>query len=117
MRYVILCVCLSLLSLVPCAGAGLTVPGLDQVLEQAEDYGVSGDGELDSGLSNLFQDAWGQLGALLRASAATALKLLAVVVLCAVAESVCPAGERDGLQAVEVRPSAGWTCLPRPCCR
>ena len=111
MRQILIFFCLALLCLVPCGGDELQVSGLDELMEQAEDYGVSEGTELDSGLSNLFSDALDQLGGLLRASMATALKLLAVVVLCALAESVQPARDKEGLQAVEVAGALSITAL------
>ena len=111
MRQILIFFCLALLCLVPCGGEELQVSGLDELMEQAEDYGVSEGTELDSGLSNLFSDALDQLGGLLRASMATALKLLAVVVLCALAESVQPARDKEGLQAVEVAGALSITAL------
>ncbi len=111
MRRVLIGLCLALLCTVPCGGEALQVPGLDELMDQAEDYGVPEDADLDSGLSNLFTDALDQLGELLRTGAATALKLLAVVVLCALAESVQPSRDKEGLQAVEVAGALSITAL------
>ena len=111
MRYVLICICLSLLSVAPCAGEGPAVPGLDELMEQAEEYGVEEGEDLDRGLSNLFSDALDRIGELTRASAATALKLVAVVALCAMAENLQPEGGRDGLRAVEVAGALSITAL------
>ena len=72
-----------LLSAPLCFAQEAEVPGMDELWDQAESYGVEADGGLDQGLSNLFSDALDQIGSLLRASIATGLKLLAVVLLCA----------------------------------
>ncbi len=112
MRRVVICMLLALLCTVPCQGAEkLEVPGLDKLWDQAEDYGVEQGTDLDSGLSNLFSDALNQVGGLLRSSAATGLKLLAVVLLCSLAESVRPPGEKEGLQAAEVAGALSITAL------
>ena len=64
-----------LLCLVLCPGAAAAepeIPGLDQLWETAQGYGVTEGEDLEGGLSNLFQDAWSNLGDLLRRSAVTA---------------------------------------------
>ena len=68
-----------LLSAPLCFAQEAEVPGIDELWDQAESYGVEADGGLDQGLSNLFSDALDQIGSLLRTSIATGLKLLAVV--------------------------------------
>lgn len=108
-RMLIFCA-LALLCAVPALGAELEVPGLDQVWEEAEGYGIPQDASLDQGLSNLFSDGLRQAGSLLRASLATALKLAAVVLLCSLAESA-KAGEGDGLQAVTIAGALAITAL------
>lgn len=99
-----------LLCLVLCPGAAAAepeIPGLDQLWETAQGYGVTEGEDLEGGLSNLFQDAWGNLGDLLRRSAVTAGKLLAIAALCALARG---AGE-DNLQAVEITGALAITAL------
>ena len=83
---------------------------MDELWDQAESYGVEADGGLDQGLSNLFSDALDQIGSLLRASIATGLKLLAVVLLCAMAEGAAQ-GKSEGLQAVEIAGALAITAL------
>ena len=85
----VLCV---LLGAVPCLGAEPAVPGLDELWQAAEGYGVEAGTGLDEGLSNLLADGAAQAGELLRASLTTALKLMAVVLLCALAQGVQPQG-------------------------
>ena len=99
-----------LLCLVLCPGAAAAepeIPGLDQLWETAQGYGVTEGEDLEGGLSNLFQDAWSNLGDLLRRSAVTAGKLLAIAALCALARG---AGE-DNLQAVEITGALAITAL------
>lgn len=57
-----------------------------------------------------FSDALDQIGSLLRASIATGLKLLAVVLLCAMAEGAIQ-GKSEGLQAVEIAGALAITAL------
>ncbi|MCI8687808.1 MAG: stage III sporulation protein AE [Lawsonibacter sp.] len=108
MRRVLIFCALALMCAVPALGVEITVPGLDQVWEEAEGYGVSQKDSLDQGLSNLFSDVLGQAGALFRVSLATAMKLIAVVLLCSLAESV-KAGE--GLQAANIAGALAITAL------
>ena len=99
-----------LLCLVLCPGAAAAepeIPGLDQLWETAQGYGVTEGEDLEGGLSNLFQDAWSNMGDLLRRSAVTAGKLLAIAALCALARG---AGE-DILQAVEITGALAITAL------
>lgn len=108
MRRVLIFCALALVCTVPALGAELVVPGLDQVWEEAEGYGVRQGESLDRGLSNLFSDALSQAGALFRASLSTAMKLTAVVLLCALAES---ARVGEGFQAVTVAGALAITAL------
>lgn len=108
-RILIFCV-LALLCALPARGAQLSVPGLEQVWERAEEHGVSREASLDAGLSNLFADALGQVRGLLRAGLATAARLVAVVLLCSLAQSLREGGE-SGLQAVQIAGAAAITAL------
>ena len=108
MRRVLIFCALALMCAVPALGAEISVPGLDQVWEEAEGYGVSQKDSLDQGLSNLFSDVLSQAGALFRVSLATAMKLVTVVLLCSLAESV-KAGE--GLQAANIAGALAITAL------
>lgn len=110
MRRVIFFCMLAALSTLPALGAGVSVPGLDQVWEQAEGLGVSQDASLDEGLSNLFSDALGQIGLLFRTSLSTAMKLIAVVLLCSLAESA-RAGQEEGLKTVTIAGVLAITAL------
>ena len=110
MRRILIFCALALVCAVPALGAELTVPGLDQVWEEAENHGVERGESLERGLSNLFSDAVSQAGALFRASLTTAVKLVAVVLLCSLAESV-KAGESEGLRAVNIAGALAITAL------
>lgn len=112
MRRGMIALIIAMLCITPCLGAELpAVPGVDELWEQAEDYGVAeGDG-LDQGLSNLWSDAAGQVGTLLKKSVSTGMKLMAVVLLCALAEGACTEGKQEGLQAVEVAGALAVTAL------
>ena len=108
-RMLIICL-LAALCVVPVLGAELEVPGLDQVWEEAEGYGVAREGSLDAGLSSLFAGALGQIGGLLQDSLSTAAKLVAVVLLCSLAHSV-KAEEESGLQAANIAGALAVTAL------
>ena len=101
----------ALLGVVPCLGAEAAVPGLDELWQEAESYGVSEGTGLDEGLSNLFADGAAQVGGLLRASLATALKLMAVVLLCALAQGLRPREAGEGIQAVTIAGALAITAL------
>ena len=96
-----LCVC-------PALAAEPPVPGLDELWEQAEDYGVAQGTGLDEGLAGLLSRGLDQLGGLFRASLATALKLLAVVLLCAMAGGM---SQGEGLRAVNIAGALAITAL------
>ena len=110
MRRVLIFCLLAALCVVPVLGAELEVPGLDQVWEEAEGYGVAREGSLDAGLSSLFAGALGQIGGLFQDSLSTAGKLVAVVLLCSLAHSV-KAGEESGLQAANIAGALAVTAL------
>ena len=98
------------LTVLPVCGVDLSFSQADQVLESARDYGVSTDGGLDQGIQNLLEAAVDQLGGLLRHSLGTSLKLLAVVLLCGLAQGL----EEDkpvGLGAVELAGALAITAL------
>ena len=67
----------------------LSVNGLDKLWQQAEEYGVRSDTGLEEGLSNLFRDALEQGKTFLRRSVGVGVQLLAVVLVCGVAEGAC----------------------------
>ncbi len=89
------------LTVLPAWGVDLSFSQADQVLESAQDYGVSAEGGLDQGVQNLLEAAVDQLGGLLRHSLGTALKLLAVVLVCGLAQASGPEDKPVGLEAVQ----------------
>ena len=98
------------LTVLPVCGVDISFSQADQVLESAQDYGVSTDGGLGQGVQNLLEAAVDQLGGLLRHSLGTALKLLAGVLLCGLAQGL----EEDkpvGLGAVELAGALAITAL------
>ena len=74
MKRIAVFVLCALLGAVPCLGAELSVPGLDELWQETESYGVEAGTGLDEGLSNLLADGAAQVGGLLRTSLSTALK-------------------------------------------
>ena len=110
MKRIIIFCSLALLCTAPAFAAELSVPGLDRMWEEAEEYGVSQDASLDAGLFDLFGQTMGQVRELFRAGLATGAKLVAVVLLCSLAQSVKEGGE-SGLQAVSVAGALAITAL------
>ena len=124
MKQVLTVVAVMLLLAMPCRAAGEPeqVEGLDELWQAAESYGVEPDGDLSGGLSGLAEQALGQAGELLRRSAQTGLKLLAVAVFCGLGgggggggggvAGGGPAGTRaGGLQAVQMAGALAVTAL------
>ena len=100
-----------LLSAPAALGAELTIPGEDELWEQAGEYGVTQGTQLDQGLSNLLTDALSQITGLFQASLATGAKLMAVVLLCALAQGAQGGDKGDGLRAVEIAGALSITAL------
>lgn len=95
---------------VPGYAAEVPVPGLGAFWEESERYGVEEGISLEQGLSQLMAEGVGQMGGVLRTSLSTALKLLAVVLLCALAQGM--SGEAQGrIQAVTVAGAMAVTAL------
>lgn len=111
MKRVVIFLCLTALCVIPSLGAEFSVSGLDEVMEQAESYGVETQGDLEQGMGNLFSDAAEQVGGLLRASMATGLKLMAVVLLCGLAQSARLQSSDEGLSAVNIAGALAITAL------
>lgn len=98
------------LSVQPCWGAEeLHIPGVDGLYRQAEGYGVDPREGFSAGLSNVLSDAADQMEELLRAGLSTGLKLLAVVLLCSLAQ--CAGGGGEGLRAWELTGTLAITAL------
>ena len=88
---------------------GMEVPGLDAVYDVAESYGVSGDAAASA--VTVFQGVLDQLDGLIRATFGTVVRLLAVVLLCALAQGLCPEWGKERLQVVELAGVLGVTAL------
>ena len=100
------------LCIIPAAALdGETVPGWDGLWDQAEDYGVSQDTGLEGGLSQLVVQGLEQLKALAGRSIATGVKLLAVVLVCGLAQSAALPGQQEGVQAAELAGALAITAL------
>lgn len=110
-RWLILMLVLSLCVVPAAALDGETVPGLDGLWDQAEDYGVSQDTGLEGGLSQLAAQGLEQLKALAGRSIATGVKLLAVVLVCGLAQSAALPGQQEGVQAAELAGALAITAL------
>ena len=89
MRRLILALLLLLpLLAVPCSGAEVpSFPQVDELLEEAEGYGVEGTDGLEAGARSILSAAGAQLDGLIRRSLRLGLKLMAVVLLCGLAEA------------------------------
>ncbi len=90
MKKVCILVLLLLLSSSTCKAEELVIPEMDELWEQAEDYGVEAGTDLDRGLSRLLPQALSKAWEGAGGGLSTALKLLAVALLCAVVKTVGP---------------------------
>lgn len=107
-----LCVFVLLWLLVPVCyaqGEELDVPGLDELWGQAQMYGVTPNENLEDGLGNIFQDAAEQWRDFLRRSIGVGVQLLAVVLLCGLAEGVC--AQRTALNTAKMAGALAVTIL------
>lgn len=113
MRRLILAMLLLLpLLAAPCAGAEApSFPQVDELLKEAEGYGVNETDSLEAGARNILSAAGAQLNGLIRRSLRLGLKLMAVVLLCGLAEGACLEGRSGGLQAVELAGALAVTAL------
>ena len=108
-----LCALLLLLPLaaLPALGAELSFPQAEALLQEAERWGVTETQDLDQGLRDILEAGLDQLDLLVRRSLQTGLKLLAVVLLCGLAESAGLGVKGDGLKAAEVAGALAVTAL------
>ena len=108
-----ICVLMVLLPflVLPVLGAELSFPQVDELLQEAEGYGVAETDGLGQGVQSILETGLDQAGSLLRHSFQTGLKLLAVVLLCGLAESAALDGKAGGLKAVEVAGALAVTAL------
>ena len=110
-KWVVLLLALALCVVPAAALDGETVSGWDGLWDQAEDYGVSQDTGLEGGLSQLVVQGLEQLKALAGRSIATGVKLLAVVLVCGLAQSAALPGQQEGVQAAELAGALAITAL------
>ena len=110
-KWVVLLLALALCVVPAAALDGETVPGWDGVWGQAEGRGVSQDTGLEGGLSQLVVQGLEQLKALAGRSIATGVKLLAVVLVCGLAQSAALPGQQEGVQAAELAGALAITAL------
>lgn len=99
------------LSVLPCRAAELHVPQVDELWEETAALGVSPETSLDEGLSGLLSDALDRIAPLSREVLGTGAKVLAVVLLCALAQGLGPEGKAEGLQAAELAGALAITAL------
>ena len=112
MKKILLFILVLGLCVAPCFGAWEDdISGLDELWEQSRAYGVTPEQGLDEGMGNLFSSTLARVGGQLRSSAVTGLKLLAVVLLCALAEGASLNERRDSLRAVELTGTLAITAL------
>lgn len=114
MKQILIVLAAALLLALPCRAQGDelgTVEGLDELWQAAERWGVEPDQGLDQGLKGLLTGALDQAGELVRRSARTGVKLLAVVVLCGLAEGLYTGKREGGLQAVQMAGALAVTAL------
>ena len=111
MKKWVVCCMVVLMMAMPAWGAetALPVPGLDELWEQAEGYGVEKTETLQSGLSGLLDRGLEELEGLLKQGGATVFKLMAVVLVCGSAENL-RAGT-DNTRAVEMAGALSITAM------
>ena len=111
MKKWVICLTMVLLMAVPAYGAeeNFPVPGLDELWEQAERYGVTEGDTLQSGLSALLDRGLEELERLAKRGGLTVVKLMAVVLVCGLAENLRE-GENN-TRAVEMAGALAITAL------
>ena len=105
--FLLLCLLLAL----PVFGAEPSFPQVDELFSEAERYGVEETGQLGQGVQGIIAAGLSQLGTMVRRSLSMGLKLLAVVLLCGLAESAVQDSAKDGVKAVEVAGALAVTML------
>lgn len=85
------------------------VPGLDELWQQAEEYGVTEGEDFQNGLSGLLHQGMEQLNALVKQGGVTVFKLMAVVLVCGLAENLREGQENT--RAVEMAGALSITAL------
>ena len=99
------------LALFLCPVRGMQVDGLDELYRQSEEYGISRETQLESGLLELIERIPGVLEELMTAGLRTAVKLLAVVLVCALAEGMGAAGQSNMPAGIRLAGALSITAL------
>lgn len=95
-----------------CCAADLSdVPGLESVWEQAEQYGVEEGESLGEGIAQMLSTLLEEGQRLVKERLRTGVSLLAVVLLCSLAQGAGAAGSKNGVQAVELAGAMAITAL------
>ena len=92
-----------------CQAAGVEVSGLDQLWDQAEQYDIEPETQLDQGLRDLGNKVLAQGTQLLRRSVQVGVELLAVILFCGLAEGACI--QKTALSATRLAGSLAVTVL------
>ena len=100
-----------ILFLLPCEAAELQMPAVEEFWAESEREGVPPGTSLEEGFSDLWTAAKGQLRGITRDLTSTGTRLMAVVLLCAIARETGPEGKTEGLQAVELAGALALTAL------
>lgn len=110
MKYCIAGILTLLLFLCPVRAAE-SVPGLDELWQQAEEYGIQEGTGLELGLSELLARVPGVIGEVLTAGTRTAVKLMAVVLVCSLGEGMKAPGVSESLSAIRLAGALVVTAL------
>ena len=113
MRGRALAVLLLLLALTaPVSGAEESAAyGAEELFQAAEDYGVSRSDGLSGGIAGVLRRAAETLVPLIREMAPAGARLVAVALLCALAQGMVPEGDKGAMQAVELAGALSVTAL------
>ena len=113
MRGRALAVLLLLLALTaPVSGAEESAAyGAEELFQAAEDYGVSRSDGLSGGIAGVLRRAAEALVPLIREMAPAGARLVAVALLCALAQGMVPEGDKGAMQAVELAGALSVTAL------
>ena len=90
---------------------GMAVEGLDELYQQAEEYGVTPEDDLELGLGKLAARVPEVLEELFTAGLRTALKVLAVVLMCALGNGTGSAGQSNTLASIRLAGALSITAL------
>ena len=109
MKYMITAVLVVLLFLSPVRG--ISVEGVDELYRQSEEYGVMPTADLEQGLGTVLARVPEVLEEVFTAGLRTALKLLAVVMVCALGSGMGAAGQNNMLGGIRLAGALSITAL------